>query len=145
MWYWFIYGKKFYQLQVAQRQLLWLLNNLEKGSFRKRGNLQKFKTLIYLFLCVFVFNVPQQLRSYGGEPQLKVSSDKVVKPGNKPSTPGLQGKRFIHYTTVAPIVAPTNLFLLSLFIRIMARVTTQMPPSTSLSNNSAFCNKCFKS
>ena len=36
-------------------------------------------------------------------PQLKVSSDRLVKPGIEPGTPGLQGKRFIHYTTAAPI------------------------------------------
>ena len=35
-------------------------------------------------------------------PQLKVSSDRLVKLGIKPATPCLQGKRFIHYTTVAP-------------------------------------------
>ena len=35
-------------------------------------------------------------------PQLKVSSDRLVKPGIEPATPGLQGKRFIHYTTAAP-------------------------------------------
>ena len=35
-------------------------------------------------------------------PRLKVSSDRLVKPGIEPATPGLQGKRFIHYTTVAP-------------------------------------------
>ena len=34
--------------------------------------------------------------------QLKVSSDILVKPGIEPATPGLQGKRFIHYTTAAP-------------------------------------------
>ena len=35
-------------------------------------------------------------------PRLKVSSDRLVKPGIEPATSGLQGKRFIHYTTVAP-------------------------------------------
>ena len=36
-------------------------------------------------------------------PRLKVSSDRLVKPGIEPATPpGLQGKRFIHYTTTAP-------------------------------------------
>ena len=35
-------------------------------------------------------------------PRLKVSSDRLVKPGIEPVTPGLQGKRFIHYTTAAP-------------------------------------------
>ena len=36
-------------------------------------------------------------------PRLKVSLDKLMKPGIEPGTPGLQGKRFIHYTTVAPV------------------------------------------
>ena len=35
-------------------------------------------------------------------PQLKVSSDRLVKLGIKPATPCLQGKLLIHYTTVAP-------------------------------------------
>ena len=34
-------------------------------------------------------------------PQLKVSSDRLVKPKIEPATPGLKGKRFIHYTTAA--------------------------------------------
>ena len=34
-------------------------------------------------------------------PRLKVSSDRQVKPGIEPAIPGLQGKRFIYYTTVA--------------------------------------------
>ena len=34
--------------------------------------------------------------------RLKVSSDRLVKPGIEPATPGLQGKRLIHYTTAAP-------------------------------------------
>ena len=33
-------------------------------------------------------------------PRFKVSSDRLV----KRATPGLQGKRFIHYTTAAPTV-----------------------------------------
>ena len=35
-------------------------------------------------------------------PRLTVSPDRVVKSGIEPATPGLQGKRFIHYTTGAP-------------------------------------------
>ena len=35
-------------------------------------------------------------------PRLQVSSDRLVKPGIEPATPGLQGKRFIHYITAAP-------------------------------------------
>ena len=37
-------------------------------------------------------------------PRLKVSSDRLVKPEIQPATPGLQGKRLIHYTTAAPII-----------------------------------------
>ena len=36
-------------------------------------------------------------------PRLKVSSNRMVKPGTEPATPGLQGKRFIDYTTAAPV------------------------------------------
>ena len=36
--------------------------------------------------------------------RLKVSSDRLVKPGIEPATPGLQGKWFIYYTTAAPNV-----------------------------------------
>ena len=35
-------------------------------------------------------------------PRLKVSSDRLVKPGIEPATRGLQGNRFIHYTKGAP-------------------------------------------
>ena len=37
-------------------------------------------------------------------PQLKVSSDRMVKPGIEPVIPGLQGEWFIHYSIVAPSV-----------------------------------------
>ena len=37
-------------------------------------------------------------------PRLKVSSDRLVKPGIEPATPELQGKRFIHFTTAAPTI-----------------------------------------
>ena len=35
-------------------------------------------------------------------PWLKVSYDRLVKPGIEPATPSLKGKRFIHYNTAAP-------------------------------------------
>ena len=41
-------------------------------------------------------------------PQVKVSSDRLVKPGIEPATPGLQGKRFTHYTTAAPTLPGTT-------------------------------------
>ena len=37
-------------------------------------------------------------------PQLSVLSDRLVKPGIKPVTHGLQGKWFIYYTTAIPNV-----------------------------------------
>ena len=37
-------------------------------------------------------------------PRLKVSSNRLVKPGIEPAIPGLQGKRFIQYTTTVPII-----------------------------------------
>ena len=40
--------------------------------------------------------------------RLKVSSDRLVKPGIEPATPGLQGKQFIYYTTAAPHKRRTN-------------------------------------
>ena len=36
-------------------------------------------------------------------PQLNVLSDRLVKSGNQPAIPGLQGKCLIHYTTAALI------------------------------------------
>ena len=36
-------------------------------------------------------------------PRLNVSSDRLVKPGNQPATPGLQGKSGFHCTIAAPI------------------------------------------
>ena len=44
-------------------------------------------------------------------PRLKVSSDRLVKPGIEPATPGLQGKRFIHYTTAAPPINVLFVFI----------------------------------
>ena len=49
---------------------------------------------------VFLFNVPPTAKVIWR--RLKVSSDRLLKPGIEPATPGLQGKRFIHYTTAAP-------------------------------------------
>ena len=42
-------------------------------------------------------------------PRLKVSSDRLVKPGIEPVTPGLQGKRLNHYTTAAPLASVGNI------------------------------------
>ena len=40
-------------------------------------------------------------------PQLKVSSNRLEKPGIESATPRLQGEQFIHETTVAPIKSMT--------------------------------------
>ena len=43
------------------------------------------------------------------KPQLKVSSDRLVKLGIESATLGLQSKGFIHYTTAAPILLKMNI------------------------------------
>ena len=64
-----------------------------------------FSGSVNVIYVVFVFNVPPTAKViiWRRGPQLKVSSDRLVKPGIEPATPGLQGKRFIHYTTAAPV------------------------------------------
>ena len=52
---------------------------------------------------MFVFNIaPTAFIEMGS--QLKVSSNRMVKPGIEPAIPGLQGEWFIHYTIMAPSV-----------------------------------------
>ena len=53
-------------------------------------------------VVVFVFNVPPTAKVIWRWGHGLVSSDRLVKPGIEPATPGLQGKQFIHYTTAAP-------------------------------------------
>ena len=55
-----------------------------------------------LVVDVFVLNVPPTAKVIWRGPLLIVSYNRPVKPGIEPSTPGLQGERFIHYTTAAP-------------------------------------------
>ena len=52
---------------------------------------------------VFVFTVPPiaEVIWGWGHGFKKVSSDRLVKPGIGPGTPGLHGKRLIYYTTAA--------------------------------------------
>ena len=69
--------------------------------------IQKHSRLILSLevVVVFVFNVPPTAKViWRRGPRLKVSSDRLVKQGMEPATPGLQSKRFIHYITAAPIV-----------------------------------------
>ena len=49
---------------------------------------------------MFMFNIP---------PTAKVSSNRLVKPGIEPATPGLQGDWFIHFITAAPAVVEGRL------------------------------------
>ena len=49
---------------------------------------------------VFVFNIPPT--AVETRPQLKVSSDRLVKLGIKRATSGFKGEWFIRYTTAAP-------------------------------------------
>ena len=49
-------------------------------------------------------------------PQLEVSSDRLVKPGIKPETPGLQGAWFIQYTTAALCL---SFFVMHYFVTIL--------------------------
>ena len=54
-------------------------------------------------VIAFVFNVPPTAKVIMETgPRLKVSFNRLVKPKIEPATPGLKGKRFIHYTTAAP-------------------------------------------
>ena len=54
------------------------------------------------FLCVSLKS-HRQLMPYGEGVRFKVSSDRLEKLGVKQTITGLQGKWFVHYTTVAPI------------------------------------------
>ena len=56
-------------------------------------------------------------------PWLKVSSDRLVKPGIEPGTPGLQGKLFIHYTTAAPNVY-LYMYVIVLCVRLIIYIVT---------------------
>ena len=53
-------------------------------------------------IYVVVFNVPPTAKVKLRAGHSLVSSDRLVKQGIKPDIPGLQGERFIHYTTAAP-------------------------------------------
>ena len=60
---------------------------------------------------MFVFNVPPTGHIETG-PRLNVSSDRLVKPGIEPATPGLQGKWFIHYTRLPLLFTLIKLIVL---------------------------------
>ena len=64
------------------------------------------KLSVFVFFCLFVclFVCPtNSYRRMETVPQLKVSSDRLVKPGTEPANPGLQGEGFIYYSTAAPV------------------------------------------
>ena len=54
------------------------------------------------YCIVVVFNVPPTTKVIWRQSHSLVSSNRLVKPGIAPPTPGLHGERFIHYTTAAP-------------------------------------------
>ena len=80
-------------------------------------------------------------------PRLKVSSDRLVKPGIEPATPGLQGKRFIHYTTAPPAESGLGLlhvtvwkwtrFLFSLFSYVK---NILLPPKVNINSWAVMLN-----
>ena len=61
------------------------------------------KDFIHIVVVV-VFKVPPTAKVIWRRGHSLVSSDRLVKPGIEPVTPGLQGKRFIHYNTSAPFI-----------------------------------------
>ena len=64
---------------------------------------QNFENPELYVVVVFVFKGPPTAKGHMETgPWLKVSSDRLVKPGIEPVTSGLQGKWFIHYTTWVP-------------------------------------------
>ena len=74
---------------------------LQKSSLHVQNS--RFKTITHakLLLCLCLTS-HHQLRSYGDERRLKVSSDRLVKPTVEPASPGLEGEQLIHYPTAAP-------------------------------------------
>ena len=58
-------------------------------------------------VVIVVFNVPPTAKVIWRWGHGLVSSDRLVKPGVEPASPGLQGKWFIHYT-----MAPSDMSVL---------------------------------
>ena len=56
--------------------------------------LSVFLLFPFVYLIVFLLNVPQQLSLYREGAQLKFSSNRLVKPEIKHTTPGLQGEEY---------------------------------------------------
>ena len=91
-----------------------------------------------------MFNVPPTAkviwrRGHG----LKVSPDRLVKPGIEPATPGLQGKRFIHYTTAAPsftvfFMATHNYINISNILSILITVRASLYTVNNICNVTLF-------
>ena len=64
----------------------------------------KQRVTFVVVVVVVVFNVPPSAEVMETGSRLKVSSDRLVKMGIEPATPGLQGKRLIHYMTAASVL-----------------------------------------
>ena len=60
--------------------------------------------VVVVVVVVVVFNVPPSAKVMETGSRLKVSSDRLVKLGIVPETPGLQGKQLIHFTTAASVL-----------------------------------------
>ena len=60
--------------------------------------------VVVVVVVVVVFNVPPSAKVMETGSRLNVSSERLVKLGIEPTTPGLQGKRLIHYTTAASVL-----------------------------------------
>ena len=72
-------------------------------------------------MCVFVFNVLQSATViWRRGSQLKVSSDRLVKPEIESPTPGLHSKWYIYNTTEAPALADDTYVISSLIWFLMA-------------------------
>ena len=100
--------KKFFQ---KQHEMFWIqfmpdiLIWIQTVCICYQQMTQAVKSLDYV-VVVFVFNVPPSamvIWRRGHSLKSHRTSDRLLKPGIKPAAPGLQGKRFIHYTTAAPI------------------------------------------
>ena len=78
-----------------------------------------FVIKIFVVAVVFVFNVPPTAKVIWRQAHGLVSSNRLVKPGIEPATPGLQGKLFIHYTTAAPLRSLFCLFLSGRFTLVL--------------------------
>ena len=96
--------------QSQQQTNSWCHKEEPHNNHEALGRQTKQGSQLYLphqdecYCCYFCHKRPSNsLGHMETRPRLKVSSDRLVKPGIEPTTPGLQGEQFIHKTTAAPI------------------------------------------